>query len=111
MLFNPNQLNRYYPDQRSKEIMQKTVDFFEQKGKRKLKQDDHHQVWYSDFLEFQKQEGIFSTLLSPPAYGRPDSRFDTWRNCEFNEILGFFGLAYWYTWQVSILGLGPVWMS
>ena len=23
----------------------------------------------------------------------------------------FYGLAYWYTWQVSILGLGPVWMS
>ncbi|NQU30804.1 MAG: acyl-CoA dehydrogenase, partial [Anaerolineae bacterium] len=27
------------------------------------------------------------------------------------EILGFYGLAYWYTWQVSILGLGPIWMS
>ena len=23
----------------------------------------------------------------------------------------FYGLGYWYTWQVSILGLGPVWMS
>ncbi|MFC1936627.1 acyl-CoA dehydrogenase, partial [Chloroflexota bacterium] len=29
----------------------------------------------------------------------------------FNEILGFYGLAYWYTWQVTILGLGPIWMS
>jgi acyl-CoA dehydrogenase len=111
MLLNPNKPNRYYPDQRSKEIMRKTIDFFEHKGKRKLKQDDHHQVWYADFLEFQKQEGIFATLLSPPAYGRPDSRWDTWRNCEFNEILAFYGLAYWYTWQVSILGLGPLWQS
>ena len=42
---------------------------------------------------------------------RPDARWDTWRNCEFNEILAFYGLAYWYTWQVSILGLGPIWMS
>ena len=31
--------------------------------------------------------------------------------CEFNEILAFYGLAYWYTWQVSILGLSPIWMS
>jgi acyl-CoA dehydrogenase len=111
MLFNPTRHNRYYPDSRSTEIMQKTIAFFEHKGKHKLKQDDHHQVWYADFLEFQKQEQIFATLLSPPVYGPIDSRWDTWRNCEFNEILAFYGLAYWYTWQVSILGLGPVWQS
>jgi hypothetical protein len=49
--------------------------------------------------------------LTPTPYGAGDARWDTWRNCEFNEILGFYGLAYWYTWQVSILGLGPIWMS
>ena len=27
------------------------------------------------------------------------------------EILGFYGLPYWYTWQVTVLGLGPIWMS
>ena len=25
--------------------------------------------------------------------------------------LAFYGLAYWYTWQVTILGLGPIWMG
>jgi acyl-CoA dehydrogenase len=30
---------------------------------------------------------------------------------EFNEILAFYGLHYWYTWQVTALGLGPIWMS
>ena len=25
--------------------------------------------------------------------------------------LPFMDLAYWYTWQVSILGLGPIWMT
>ena len=40
-----------------------------------------------------------------------DCRWDSWRNCEFNEILAFYGLGYWYTWQVSILGLGPMWQS
>jgi alkylation response protein AidB-like acyl-CoA dehydrogenase len=26
-------------------------------------------------------------------------------------VLAFYGLGYWYTWQVTILGLGPVWQS
>lgn len=30
---------------------------------------------------------------------------------DFNEILGFYSLTYWYAWQVSILGLGPIWMG
>ncbi len=27
------------------------------------------------------------------------------------EMLGFYGLSYWYPWQVTCLGLGPVWQS
>lgn len=112
ILLNPHFHNRYYPDERSRQIMLQTIGFFERKGKRRIKEDDHNRTWYGDFLEFQKQERLFSTLLTPASYGfDADSRWDTWRNCEFNEILGFYGLAYWYTWQVSILGLGPVWMS
>ncbi len=111
MLLNPKRLERSYPDARSREVMQKTVDFFEQKGKRKLKEDDIGHVWYADFLEFVKRERIFATLLTPSEYGGEDCRWDTWRICEFNEILAFYGLCYWYTWQVSILGLGPIWMS
>ena len=112
ILLNPNNLTRQYPDERSREIMQKTIEFFENKGKIKLKEDDHARTWYGDFLEFVKEEKIFATLLTPPKYGDDENyRWDTWRNCEFNEILAFYGLAYWYTWQVSILGLGPIWMS
>jgi len=112
ILLNPHSPSRYYPDERSRQIMLQTIDFFERKGKQKIKEDDRNRTWYSDFLEFQKQERLFATLLTPGEYGfDADSRWDTWRNCEFNEILGFYGLAYWYTWQVSILGLGPVWMS
>jgi acyl-CoA dehydrogenase len=47
----------------------------------------------------------------PSGLRQEGCRWDTWRNCEFNEILAFYGLHYWYTWQVSILGLGPIWMS
>ena len=111
ILLNPKNHEREYPDKKSKEIMLKTIEFFENKGKKQLKKDDHERVWYADFLEFIKDEGIFATLLTPSGYGDEDSRWDTWRICEFNEILAFYGLHYWYTWQVSILGLGPIWMS
>jgi acyl-CoA dehydrogenase len=111
ILLNPKKLQRYYPDQVSKEIMEKTVAFFEGKGLRKIKEDDHDRVWYQDFLSFIEGEKIFYSLLTPSDVSGGQTRWDTWRNCEFNEILAFYGLAYWYTWQVTILGLGPIWMS
>ncbi|MCH2185384.1 acyl-CoA dehydrogenase [Myxococcota bacterium] len=111
ILLDPKNLSRSYPDDASSELMQKTVDFFERKGKQALKEDDRNRVWYDDFLAYVKQERLFATTLTPAGYGASDSRWDTWRNCEFAEILGFYGLHYWYTWQVSVLGLGPIWMS
>jgi len=113
MLLNPKKKRFEHLDPRSREIMQKTIAFFEAKGKERLKADYHNRVWYDDFLEFVKENRIFTTLLTPAAFsaGDPDTRWDTSRICDFNEILGFYGLAYWYTWQVSILGLGPIWMS
>jgi acyl-CoA dehydrogenase len=111
ILLNPKNHVREYPDQPSKEIMLKTIDFFERKGKRRIKEDDHAHIWYDDFLQFVKEEKLFAKLLTPSDLGNGNTRWDTWRNCEFNEILSFYGLAYWYTWQVSILGLGPIWMS
>jgi len=111
ILLDPKNHDRFYPDERSREVMQKTIAFFEAKGKRALKRDDRDRVWYADFLEFVKQERIFATMCTPAGYGAADSRWDTWRICEFAEILGFYGLHYWYTWQVSVLGLGPIWMS
>jgi acyl-CoA dehydrogenase len=111
MLLNPKE-NRYdYLDKSSRQIMLKTIEFFENKGKNKLKQDYEQREWYSDFIEFIKQEKIFSKLLTPSELGSDDCRWDTYRNCAFNEILGFYGLPYWYNWQVTILGLVPIWMS
>lgn len=111
ILLNPRHHQKSYPDLRSREIMHQTIRFFENKGKRKLKEDDRNRIWYADMLEFMKTNKIFATLLTPPAYGEKDYRWDTWRNCEFNEILAFYGLHYWYAWQVTTLGLGPIWMS
>ncbi len=111
IILNPKKEKFEFLDERSREIMLKTIEFFENKGKKKLKEDDHERVWYGDFLEFVKKEKIFSTLMTPSGYGDEDSRWDTFRICAFNEILGFYGLSYWYTWQVSMLGLGPIWMG
>ncbi len=91
--------------------MLQTIEFFESKGKQKIKEDDHNRTFYEDFIAFQKKNHLFSTLLTPSQYGGKETRWDMWRNYAFNEILAFYGLAYWYTWQVSILGLGPIWMS
>ncbi|MBT3176218.1 MAG: acyl-CoA dehydrogenase [Desulfobacula sp.] len=112
-LFNPKTENFDHLDPKSKNIMKKTIDFFENRGKKKLKSDYHEKLWYEDFIEFIKENQIFATLLTPSNYAKknPDARWDTRRICDFNEILGFYNLSHWYTWQVSILGLGPIWMS
>ncbi len=110
-LLNPKQLSENHPDPALNAILRKTVVFFETRGKKQLKEDDFNRVWYADFLEFIKQERIFATLLTPSGYGDKNCRWDTSRLCAFNELLGFYGLCYWYVWQVTILGLGPIWMS
>ncbi len=111
ILLNPKNRKRFYPDQRSEEIMAKTVAFFENKGKASIKKDDQERTWYQEFIDFIAKEEIFADLLTPAKYGGENSRWDMWRIQEFNEILGFYGLPYWYAWQVTILGLGPIWMS
>ena len=110
-LLNPKTEKYEHLDEKSRNLMHKTIEFFEKKGKLKILDDDHNKVWYSDFLEFVKREKAFSILMTPQGYGEKDSRWDSNRIMAFNEILGFYGLCYWYTWQVSMLGLGPIWLS
>jgi acyl-CoA dehydrogenase len=113
VLFNPRTYDGAGLDPESRRIMLATIDFFESRGKVALKENDHERRWYADFLEFVARENVFATLLTPVAEagGDADKRWDTSRICAFNEITGFYGLPYWYTWQVSILGLGPIWQS
>lgn len=113
VLFDPNRTDFTQFDARTREIFRATIDFFESHGKRWLKQQDRDRVWYSDFLDLVKREGIFATFLTPAseADGDPDKRWDTARNAMYSQILGFYGMQYWYVWQVTILGLGPIWQS
>jgi acyl-CoA dehydrogenase len=72
MLLNPKKHVSGCSDEQSKEIMRKTINFFETKGKRKLKQDDHERVWYADFLEFVKKENIFHVYALKGSYTMTD---------------------------------------
>ncbi len=100
-------------DELTRRLFRATVEWFEAKGKTAVTAEVHTDVWYSDFISFLDAEGAFATLLTPErdASGDPAKRWDTYRNAKFNEILGFYGLPYWYAWQVTILGLGPIWQS
>ncbi|MBN2079493.1 MAG: acyl-CoA dehydrogenase [Spirochaetes bacterium] len=111
ILLNPKLKNRTYADDESKQIIEKTIEFFEKKGLAKIKDDDHKRVWYDDFIQFQKKEQIFAKLFTPAGYGDKNARWDTSRIVEFAEVLGFYGLCYWYTFQVSQLGLGPIFIG
>jgi acyl-CoA dehydrogenase len=113
VLLNPRSYEGAGLDPEARRLMLATIEFFESRGKQVLKEHDRDLTWYADFLEFVKRERVFATLLTPAAEagGDPEKRWDTSRICAFNEITAFYGLVYWYTWQVSILGLGPIWQS
>ena len=100
-------------DSETQRVLRATVEWFEAKGKARLLAESHTDEWYSDFIEFLAGERAFARFLTPArdAGDAAGKRWDTARNAVFNEILGFYGLPYWYAWQVTILGLGPIWQS
>ncbi|MFZ2509533.1 MAG: acyl-CoA dehydrogenase family protein, partial [Gordonia sp. (in: high G+C Gram-positive bacteria)] len=113
LLLNPSTVDYGHFDPETRRLLRATIDFFEGYGKDRLLDADLTGAWVADFLEFQKRERLFATFLTPAAYadGDPNRRWDAARNAALSEIFGFFGLSYWYAEQVTILGLGPIWMS
>lgn len=113
LLLNPNTYDPEHFDKETRRLIQATIDWFEERGKQRLVSDYHAKVFYSDFLEFAAKEKLFATFLTPArdGGGNPEKRWDTARVAALSEVLGFYGLNYWYPWQVTVLGLGPVWQS
>jgi len=112
-LFNPREYDASEFDPSTRRVLLNTIAWFEAKGKTALTSESLTDDWYSDFIAFLASERVLATLLTPAseAAGADGKRWDTARNAVFNEILGFYGLPYWYAWQVTILGLGPIWQS
>ncbi|BDT96837.1 acyl-CoA dehydrogenase [Nocardia sputorum] len=112
-LFNPATYDPQQFDAETRRLLRATIEWFEGRGKQRLLADDANAVWTADFLDFVKKEKLFATFLTPAAYadGDPNRRWDAARNAALSEIFGFYGLAYWYAEQVTILGLGPIWQS
>ncbi|MFE3058924.1 acyl-CoA dehydrogenase family protein [Nocardia sp. NPDC059239] len=112
-LFNPKTCEFAEFDAETRRLLRATVDYFETFGKARLLAESRDRVWYADFLDFIKRERIFATFLTPAAQagGDPNKRWDTARIAMMSKILGFYGMQYWYVWQVTILGLGPIWQS
>ena len=113
VLLNPTSADYSQFDAETRRLLRATIDFFESYGKQRLLDADLNAEWVADFLEFEKKEKLFATFLTPAAYadGDENRRWDGARNAALSEIFGFYGLAYWYAEQVTILGLGPIWMS
>ncbi|MEU2561963.1 acyl-CoA dehydrogenase family protein [Streptomyces longispororuber] len=114
LLFHPHTYDPTQFDPETRRLLRATVDWFETRGKHRLIEDYRSRAWLADFLAFAAEEGLFATFLTPAAQaadGQADKRWDTARIAALNEIFGFYGLDYWYAWQVTILGLGPVWQS
>jgi len=111
ILLNPHAYAAPDLDPASRQLMEATIAYFESLGKDRITSEDNAGVWYADFCRFLGESGAFATLMTPAGYGDADARWDTWRNCHFSEITAFYSLGYWYAWQVSMLGLGPIWMG
>jgi alkylation response protein AidB-like acyl-CoA dehydrogenase len=83
-----------------------------------LKAESHDATWYDDFVEMIAREGIFARFGTPAAVGSlvggadaTTARWDTARNNDLGQLLAWYSLEHWYAWQVTVLGLGPVWTS
>ncbi len=113
ILMHPGRYNPTHLDAETRRLLTATVKWFEQRGLHKLLDDFHHKTYYTEFLEFLAKEKVLATFFTPAqdADGKPGKRWDTARISALSEILGFYGLNYWYPYQVTILGLGPVWQS
>ncbi len=89
LLFNPRTYDPEHFDPETRRLLRATVDWFEERGKRRLIEDYRSRAWLGDFLAFAAKEGLFATFLTPAAAAKEqDQRWDTARIAALNEIFG-----------------------
>lgn len=112
-LFNPRTFDGNGMDPETARLIKSTIDMFEHKGLREMKMDDVNNRYCDYFVKHQRDHKAFARMLTPTGYGSDPEHamFDLRRITEYNECLSFYNLACRYIFQVSLLGLGPIWMS
>ncbi|MEM9132807.1 MAG: acyl-CoA dehydrogenase [Actinomycetota bacterium] len=110
ILLNPHRYDAAGLDEADRALMEGAIAFFEGLGKDKITQDDLAGTWYRELIDYFAESGVLATLMTPEGH-RPGASWNTWRNNHFSEITAFYSLGFWYAWQVSMLGLGPIWMG
>ncbi len=118
LLFNPSAYDAAHYDEPTRRALLAVRRFFEAKGHKALKAESHDATWYDDFLEMIARDGVFARFGTPAAVGTltgetdaTTARWDTARNNDLSQLLAWYSLEHWYAWQVTVLGLGPVWTS
>ncbi len=115
LLFSPSRYDAAGYDEETRQALLAVRTFFEDKGEPQLRREYGDASWYVDFLEMLARERVFGLFGMPGAVGEllgaGHSRWDTARNNDLSELIGWYSLEHWYAWQVTVLGLGPVWMS
>jgi len=110
LLLNPQKMEQMMADTETQDLFNLTTEFFERKGNFSMRIDARSKRLPTDWYQFIKESGLFATLLTPAPYGDAHARWDHYRITAASELLGFYGM-YQYTFQVSILGVGPIWIS
>jgi acyl-CoA dehydrogenase len=87
------------------------LEFFRTNDIGALKAKDRLEQWYDDWIRFQHEHGLYSTLLSPAAYSSSENGFDLLRYCRFLEVLAYCSPAHGYSLHVTFLGLFSVLMG
>lgn len=67
LLFNPHTYDPSHFDPETRRLLRATVNWFEERGKRKLVEDYRSRAWLEEFLRFTAKEGLFATFLTPAA--------------------------------------------
>ena len=118
LLFNPSTYDAARYDDPTRRALMAVRQFFSSKGPAALKAESHDAVWYSDFLEMIASDGVFARFGTPADVGKLSgsaegmtARWDTARNNDLSQLLAWYSLEHWYAWQVTVLGLGPIWTS
>lgn len=76
-----------------------------------LKEEDHREQWYDDWLAYQREHRLYARLLSPKEFSSVGGEFNLLRYTRFLELFAYFSPGHGYSLQCTFLGLFPILMG